>query len=46
MRSDDQLARLVQDFYALVLQMEKSYRAKGRFIAKNNASPAPNIGAR
>ncbi len=34
MLSDDQLARLVQDFYALVLQKEKSYRAKGRFVSE------------
>lgn len=34
MLSDDQLARLVQNFYALVLQKEKSYRAKGRFISE------------
>ena len=34
MLSDDQLARLMQDFYALVLQMEKSYRAKGRFVSE------------
>lgn len=34
MLSDDQLARLVQDFYALVLQKEKSYRAKGQFVSE------------
>ena len=34
MLSDDQIARLVQDFYALVLQKEKSYRAKGRFVSE------------
>ncbi len=35
MLSDDQLARLVQNFYALVLQKEKSYRAKGRFVSED-----------
>lgn len=30
MLSDDQLACLVQNFYALVLRQEKSHRAKGR----------------
>lgn len=36
MLSDDQLARLVQDFYALVLQSEKSHRSKGRFISEEH----------
>lgn len=34
MLSDDQLARLVQDFYALVLRQEKAYRVKGRFVSE------------
>lgn len=36
MLSDDQLARLVQDFYALVLQSEKTHRSKGRFISEEH----------
>lgn len=42
MLSDDQLARLVQDFYALVLQKEKSYRAKGRFISEEHRAARAN----
>ncbi|MCJ7997025.1 site-specific integrase [Rhizobium cremeum] len=34
MLSDDQLARLVQDFYALVLRQEKSIRANGRVVSE------------
>lgn len=36
MLSNDQLARLVQDLYALVLKKEKSYRANGRFISEEH----------
>lgn len=36
MLSDDQLAHLVQDFYALVLRQEKAHRAKGRFISEEH----------
>ncbi|KQS91254.1 hypothetical protein ASG42_11645 [Rhizobium sp. Leaf391] len=34
MLSDDQLARLVQDFYQLVLDREKAVRATGRYLTE------------